>query len=286
MKRLLGLCLFVAACGGGGAPEAKIVVAPQPSSKPAPLTEPAQKQGTPIEYIAIPLAWVEKYVPTPAADVKAWTEDPKNKGAIKTTLRHVFTRTQKKCESALARIQKGEDFAKVAKDASEDPDAQSGGVLGTSASSYFEPLRNALDALAPGETGKTCVNVGTGFHVVRKDAPSEDETLAAYRKAKAPDVTNKLAVDVLARLRTTDSARAAIAAAVEGALGDQAEADPARPAPTLVDHDRLDALHLPPEVKSALEAFMTKAHAGEALDAPLALKHGLAVARAWGPPAR
>jgi hypothetical protein len=296
VRRFFGLLLFVAACGGGGAPEAKIVVAPQPSSRPAPINEPPPKQGTPIEYVAIPTAWVEKYVPAPAAAVKAWSEDKSNAGAIGTPLRVIYVtrpkgsgelgrpRAKQRCGELAARVTtKKEDFAKVAKSSSDDPDTAAKGGL-TDAASLPEPVRTAAGALAPGQTSD-CLETDIGAWLVRRDPASDEELTRAYQKAHAKEVTEKLAVDILARLRTTDSARAAIASAVDAALGDAAQADPARPTPALVDHDRLGALHLPPESKTALEAFMTKAHAGEALDAPLALEHGLAVARAWGPPA-
>jgi len=74
----------------------------------------------------------------------------------------------KKAEAVLARIKAGEDFAKVAKEVSEDPgSAQRGGDLGFFGHGQMAPeFESAAFALQPGQTSEL-VKSPFGYHIIR-----------------------------------------------------------------------------------------------------------------------
>lgn len=84
---------------------------------------------------------------------------------------------RKIAEDALARVQRGEDFAKVAAEVSEDSNRAKGGEIGLRPASRLPDLFvEAVKSLKRGEVAPTLVRSGAGFHVLklvdRKDAAS------------------------------------------------------------------------------------------------------------------
>ncbi len=70
-------------------------------------------------------------------------------------------------EALLARVKKGEDFAKVAREASKGPSAASGGDLGWfKRGSFQKALEDAAFALQPGQISGL-VRAETGFHILQ-----------------------------------------------------------------------------------------------------------------------
>lgn len=74
---------------------------------------------------------------------------------------------QKRAQAALARIQNGEPFEKVADEANEDPGHNKGGVLGSfKADELQKELEAAVRPLGPGETsGLVATNIG--YHILK-----------------------------------------------------------------------------------------------------------------------
>jgi peptidyl-prolyl cis-trans isomerase SurA len=84
---------------------------------------------------------------------------------------------RKIAEDALARVQRGEDFAKVAAELSEDSNRTKGGEIGLRPASRLPDLFvDAVKNLKVGEVAPALVRSGAGFHVLklveRKDAAS------------------------------------------------------------------------------------------------------------------
>jgi len=84
---------------------------------------------------------------------------------------------RKIAEDALARVQRGEDFAKVAAELSEDANRAKGGEIGLKPASRLPDLFvEAVRGLKPGEVAPALVRSGAGFHVLklvdRKDVVS------------------------------------------------------------------------------------------------------------------
>lgn len=111
--------------------------------------------------------------------------------------RHIFFEAQKeaapdvkakartKAEAILARIRKGEDFSKLAKEFSQDADtAAKGGELGwiSSGKTNSNEFEKAIFLLKAGETGNV-VETPFGFHIIRVDERREKRT-ATFDEAR------------------------------------------------------------------------------------------------------
>ncbi len=74
---------------------------------------------------------------------------------------------KKKIEAAQARLKKGEDFAKVAKEVSEGPSSKKGGDLGFfKKGQMVKPFEEAAFAMKPGQTSGI-VRTRFGFHIIK-----------------------------------------------------------------------------------------------------------------------
>jgi peptidyl-prolyl cis-trans isomerase C len=98
--------------------------------------------------------------------------------------RHILLKTEDEAKAAIARLEKGEDFAELAKELSTGPSGPNGGDLG-----YFvpedmvAPFSEAAFAMEPGSFGKTPVQTQFGWHVIKVEdarpvAPLPFEQLA------------------------------------------------------------------------------------------------------------
>lgn len=93
---------------------------------------------------------------------------------------------RKKAEAILARLKKGEDFAKVALESSDDSDtAKNGGALGllTPGKTNSEEFEKAAFALKSGETSGI-VQSPFGFHIIKADEKSEKRT-ATFEESRS-----------------------------------------------------------------------------------------------------
>lgn len=93
---------------------------------------------------------------------------------------------RKKAEKILARLNKGEDFAKVALEASEDTDtAKNGGELGilTPGKTNSEEFEKAAFALKTGEISEI-VQSPFGYHIIKADEKTEKRT-ATFDESKS-----------------------------------------------------------------------------------------------------
>lgn len=80
----------------------------------------------------------------------------------------VIAQRQARAEQALARVKAGEDFAKVAREMSEDPNRERGGAIGLRSADRLPDLFvEAVRALAPGQVAPELLRSGAGFHVLR-----------------------------------------------------------------------------------------------------------------------
>jgi len=119
-------------------------------------------------------------------------------------VRHIFVKVpgdasaevkgkaRSKAEELLQRVKKGEDFAKLAKEISEDEDsAEKGGELGTLSpgKTNSEAFEKVVFALKAGELSPI-VETPFGFHIVRVDERTENRT-AAFDEVKE-FIRNKL----------------------------------------------------------------------------------------------
>ena len=85
----------------------------------------------------------------------------------KASARHILVNAREECESLKAKIENGEDFAKIAKQHSQCPSGQKGGALGE-----FRPgqmVKEFDDIVFSAEIGKTHGPVQTqfGYHLIQ-----------------------------------------------------------------------------------------------------------------------
>jgi len=118
--------------------------------------------------------------------------------------RHILLATEAEAKSVIAELDKGADFAALAKKYSKDPGAQSGGDLG-----YFghddmvKEFADAAFALSPGQYTKTPVKTEFGWHVIKVEdrragkPPSFEEAREQLRR----DIANEIIETKLHALR-------------------------------------------------------------------------------------
>ena len=97
-------------------------------------------------------------------------------GAEEVHARHILVPTKAEAEKIIAQLNKGADFATLAKKYSKDPGAADGGDLGFFKKDEMVPaFADAAFALKPGQYTKTPVHTQFGWHVIevlaRRQAP-------------------------------------------------------------------------------------------------------------------
>lgn len=81
--------------------------------------------------------------------------------------RHILVDTKEEADSIIARLDKGETFADLARELSKDPSSQNGGDLGTFGKGRMVPaFEEAAFALEPGKHSETPVETQFGWHVI------------------------------------------------------------------------------------------------------------------------
>jgi peptidyl-prolyl cis-trans isomerase SurA len=106
-----------------------------------------------------------------------------------------------RAEAALARVQKGEAFALVAKEISEDGNRENGGEIGMRPASRLpDVFVEATKSLKSGEVTSTLLRTGAGFHILK---------LIERRDAAAGRITQTRARHVLLRTSAQLSAEVA-----------------------------------------------------------------------------
>lgn len=99
--------------------------------------------------------------------------------------RHILVAKEDEAKEIIARLEKGEDFEKIAKEKSTDGSAELGGDLG-----YFtkgqmvKPFEDAAFALKAGEYTKTPVETPFGWHIIKVEDVRE-KTPPSYEEAHA-----------------------------------------------------------------------------------------------------
>jgi peptidyl-prolyl cis-trans isomerase C len=111
--------------------------------------------------------------------------------------RHILVKSEAEANAIIAELDKGADFAELAKQYSTDPGGKSGGDLG-----YFgrdemiKEFTDAAFALPPGQYTKTPVKTEFGWHVIKVEdhrvstPPSFDEARQEVSKMVARDVVD------------------------------------------------------------------------------------------------
>ncbi len=225
----------------------------------------AEKSSATVDYVSVKTDWVERWaVAATRAQIEEWAKDKSNAAQVKApNIRHILIKpdakgdagdgkaeAKAKAEDLIARIKKGEDFAKLARQFSADPGSGSkGGDLGTDKTDGFvEPFKKGADALKAGDMTDAPVESQFGFHIIRKDDPAR----AAYVKAKSQEIAHGLASKIHAGLSAKRSPDAAIREAIGAYIKDEAKKTPPAPAP-VADAGAPDAAQAQAKVEESWE---------------------------------
>jgi peptidyl-prolyl cis-trans isomerase C len=119
-------------------------------------------------------------------------------GAEEVHARHILVPTKQEAEKIIAQLNKGADFATLAKKYSKDPGASDGGDLGFFTKKQMVPaFADAAFALKPGQYTKAPVHTQFGWHVIevlaRRQAPPQTfaEAEPALRQKVLRDAIEK-----------------------------------------------------------------------------------------------
>lgn len=119
-------------------------------------------------------AYLSDYVRThPISDSELKAEYDKIKASLGKTeykARHVLVETEDQAKAIIAKLDKGEKFADLAKQSKDPGSKDKGGDLGWSApNAYVPPFAEALAKLKKGEYTKVPVKTNFGYHVIELD---------------------------------------------------------------------------------------------------------------------
>lgn len=190
-------------------------------------------------YTVVRKSWVEKYaVSAEPKDVDAWTKDKANLAQVMVPVRHILVKAEKpeekeaakkKATEILERVKKGEDFAKLAKEFSDDPGSKDKGgqYRGEDVANFVEPFKKTVASLAPGELAKELTETDFGWHVIKRDEATKDDYVKAFKATRSLEVSKAMATRIETDLKAGKSGEEA----VKAAIAQFGTVKPAAPAP-------------------------------------------------------
>jgi len=181
-----------------------------------------------VSYVVARRSWLEKYaIPAEQANIDAWAKDKTNLAQVMVPVRHVLVKfpgekpedketAKKKANELLERIKKGEDFAKIAKEFSDDPGSKDKGGMypGEMVSQFVEPFKKAVESVKPGELVKDLVETQFGYHIIKRDDASKDDLAKAYKQGKSLELSKQMAQKIASDMKAGKSGEDAVKAAI------------------------------------------------------------------------
>jgi peptidyl-prolyl cis-trans isomerase C len=118
-------------------------------------------------------------------------------------VRHILVENEAEAKAIIAEINRGGDFAKIAKEKSKDPGSKdTGGDLDWGPSArYVKPFADAVQATPKGQMVAQPVKTDFGYHVIKVDdvrplkVPSFDEVKEQFRQRAQQQQIQKLVMD-------------------------------------------------------------------------------------------
>ena len=156
--------------------------------------------------------------PVSEADTKAAYDKYKSElGDKEYSARHILVATEAEAKDIIAQLNKGGDFAKIAKEKSKDPGSkEKGGDLGWfPLGGMVKPFSDAVQSLKKGGLTATPVQTQFGWHVIKledtRDAqpPAYDKVKEGLQKQLQQRDLEKLLTDLRAKAKIVDNSKAA-----------------------------------------------------------------------------
>jgi peptidyl-prolyl cis-trans isomerase C len=143
---------------------------------------------------------------------KQYEEFKKSMGENEYKARHILVDKEDDAKAIIAELNKGGDFAKLAKEKSKDPGSKdNGGDLDWGPGArYVKPFSDALASLKKGETTKAPVKTDFGYHVIRLDdvrplkVPGFDELKEQFRQRAQQQQIQKLVMDLRGKAKVEE----------------------------------------------------------------------------------
>ena len=157
-------------------------------------------------------AFLTDYVqahPVSEAQLKAEYDLIKNNlGTTEYKSRHVLVEKEEDAKAIIAKLDKGEKFADLAKQSKDPGSKDKGGELGwSSPNAYVKPFGEALGKLKKGEYTKTPVKSDFGYHVIQLDdsrpltAPSYDQVKPQLQQRASQQLVENLIKELRAKAK-------------------------------------------------------------------------------------
>ena len=162
-------------------------------------------------------AFLQDYVkknPISEAETKAAYEQYKKElGEKEYSARHILVSTEAEAKDLIAQLNKGADFAKLAKEKSKDPGSkEKGGDLGWfSLGGMVKPFSDAVAKLQKGGISTEPVQTQFGWHVIKLEdtrttqAPAYDKVKEGLQKQLQQRQLEKLLTDLRAKAKIVDN---------------------------------------------------------------------------------
>jgi peptidyl-prolyl cis-trans isomerase C len=130
-------------------------------------------------------------------------------GANEYKVRHILVDKEDDAKAIIDQLNKGGDFAAIAKEKSKDPGSKdNGGDLDWGpAARYVKPFADAVTTLPKGQTTQTPVKTDFGYHVIRVDdvrpltVPPFNEMKEQFRQRAQQQQIQKLVMDLRSKAK-------------------------------------------------------------------------------------
>ena len=138
-----------------------------------------------------------------------YTQFKASMGTNEYKVRHILVDKEDDAKAIIAELNKGGDFAKLAKDKSKDPGSKdNGGDLDWGPSArYVKPFADAVNAMQKGQTTPAPVKTDFGYHVIRLDdirplqVPPFSELKDQFRQRAQQQQIQKLVADLRSKAK-------------------------------------------------------------------------------------
>ena len=138
-----------------------------------------------------------------------YTQFKGSMGSNEYKVRHILVDKEDDAKAIIAELNKGGDFAKIAKDKSKDPGSKdNGGDLDWGPSArYVKPFADAVTTMQKGQTTSAPVKTDFGYHVIRLDdvrplqVPPFSELKEQFRQRAQQQQIQKMVMDLRSKAK-------------------------------------------------------------------------------------
>jgi peptidyl-prolyl cis-trans isomerase C len=155
---------------------------------------------------------VKKSPITDAMLEQQYTQFKASMGTNEYKVRHILVDKEDDAKAIIAELNKGGDFAKLAKEKSKDPGSKdNGGDLDWGPSArYVKPFADAVTSMQKGQTTPAPVKTDFGYHVIRLDdvrplqVPPFSELKEQFRQRAQQQQIQKLVMDLRSKAKVEE----------------------------------------------------------------------------------